>query len=61
MMKPMENLPVIKQKKLLEKSNDKKQNNMEKIKVIVGLGSCGIAAGAKKVFDKLKIFRKLKT
>ena len=27
---------------------------MEKIKVIVGLGSCGIAAGAKKVFDKIK-------
>ena len=27
---------------------------MENIKVIVGLGSCGIAAGANKVYDKLK-------
>ena len=27
---------------------------MKNIKVIVGLGSCGIAAGAKKVFDKIK-------
>ncbi len=27
---------------------------MEKIKVIVGLGSCGIAAGANKVFEKLE-------
>ncbi|MEA3496298.1 MAG: NADH-quinone oxidoreductase subunit NuoF [Bacteroidota bacterium] len=27
---------------------------MEKIKVIVGLGSCGIAAGANKVFDKIE-------
>ncbi len=26
---------------------------MENIKIIVGLGSCGIAAGAKKVFDKI--------
>ncbi len=26
---------------------------MEKIKVIVGLGSCGIAAGAKKTYDKI--------
>ena len=26
---------------------------MENVKVIVGLGSCGIAAGAKKVFDKI--------
>lgn len=30
---------------------------MENIKVIVGLGSCGIAAGAKKVFDKIKDIR----
>ncbi|MFO8129927.1 MAG: NADH-quinone oxidoreductase subunit NuoF [Bacteroidales bacterium] len=27
---------------------------MEKTKVIVGLGSCGIAAGAKKVYDKIE-------
>ena len=27
---------------------------MEKTKIIVGLGSCGIAAGAKKVFDKIE-------
>ncbi|RLD58384.1 MAG: NADH-quinone oxidoreductase subunit F, partial [Bacteroidetes bacterium] len=27
---------------------------MENIKVIVGLGSCGIAAGANKVYDKIK-------
>lgn len=30
---------------------------MTKKKVIVGLGSCGIAAGAKKVFDKLSVLR----
>ena len=28
--------------------------NMEKTKVIVGLGSCGVAAGAGKVYDKIK-------
>jgi NADH-quinone oxidoreductase subunit F len=27
---------------------------MEKTKIIVGLGSCGIAAGAKKVYDKIE-------
>ncbi len=27
---------------------------MEKLKVVVGLGSCGIAAGANKVYNKLK-------
>ena len=27
---------------------------MEKTKVIVGLGSCGVAAGAGKVYDKIK-------
>ena len=27
---------------------------MENVKVIVGLGSCGLAAGAGKVYDKLK-------
>jgi len=30
---------------------------MEKTKVIVGLGSCGIAAGAGKVYDKLSAFK----
>ncbi len=30
---------------------------MEKTKVIVGLGSCGIAAGAKKVYDKINDIR----
>jgi len=27
---------------------------MEKTKVIVGLGSCGLAAGAGKVYDEIK-------
>jgi len=31
---------------------------MEKTKVIVGLGSCGIAAGAKKTFEKIEALRK---
>lgn len=31
---------------------------MEKTKVIVGLGSCGIAAGANKTYDKIKQIRK---
>ncbi len=31
---------------------------MEKTKVIVGLGSCGIAAGANKTYDKIKELRK---
>ena len=30
---------------------------MENIKVIVGLGSCGIAAGANKVFEKIKALK----
>ena len=30
---------------------------MEKLKVIVGLGSCGIAAGAGKVFDKISLLQ----
>ena len=30
---------------------------MEKPKIIVGLGSCGIAAGASKTYDKLKAFQ----
>ena len=30
---------------------------MEKTKVIVGLGSCGIAAGAGKTFEKIKALR----
>jgi len=32
--------------------------DMEKTKVIVGLGSCGIAAGANKTYDKIKELRK---
>ncbi len=31
---------------------------MEAIKVTVGLGSCGIAAGAGKVFDKIAALKK---
>jgi len=31
---------------------------MENTKIIVGLGSCGIAAGARKVFDKLETIQK---
>ncbi|MFA4853207.1 MAG: NADH-quinone oxidoreductase subunit NuoF [Bacteroidales bacterium] len=31
---------------------------MEKIKVIVGLGSCGLAAGAGKVYDKINTIKK---
>lgn len=31
---------------------------MEQTKVIVGLGSCGIAAGAKKVYDKIEALKK---
>ena len=30
---------------------------MENIKVIVGLGSCGLAAGAGKVYNKLKTIK----
>lgn len=30
---------------------------MGNTKVIVGLGSCGIAAGAKKVYDKIKALK----
>ncbi len=30
-----------------------KPNNMEKTQVIVGMGSCGIAAGARKVYEKI--------
>jgi NADH-quinone oxidoreductase subunit F len=30
---------------------------MEKTKIIVGLGSCGIAAGAKKVYDKIEALK----
>ena len=30
---------------------------MEATKVIVGLGSCGIAAGAKKVYDKISALK----
>ena len=31
---------------------------MEKIKVIVGLGSCGIAAGANKTYEKIAAMKK---
>ena len=32
---------------------------MEKTQVIVGLGSCGIAAGANKVYEKLKSLKEV--
>lgn len=32
----------------------KKDSKEEKIEILVGMGSCGIAAGAKKVFDVLE-------
>ena len=40
--------------KLNHKKKLQKSIIMENIKVIVGLGSCGLAAGAGKVYDKLK-------
>ena len=44
--------------KLLMKLNLKKNNNiMSRTQVIVGLGSCGIAAGASKVYNKLSALK----
>ena len=34
---------------------------MEATKVIVGLGSCGIAAGARKVYDKIAALKEART
>ncbi len=43
--------------KLNHKKKLQKSIIMENIKVIVGLGSCGLAAGAGKVYDKLKTIK----